>query len=205
MKKLASALLVLSASVSVPALAADDSGLYFNLDAGNVKFSDARSQYGASSFSDSTAATLGVGYRFNRHLAIEAGYSDAKDSNITTIGLGTSYAETLKTSSMQLAAVGILPLGEAFSLFGKAGAARTRLEYSALTATIGLPGVTQSMAVSKTSTLWGLGVQLNASRNLGIRLQYLNLGKVQLPGPFVGGAAPNIGVTITSLGLVFAF
>lgn len=205
MKTITSALLVLSASVSVPALAADDSGLYLNVDAGTMKFSNAQSQFGTSSFSDVTAATLGAGYRFNRYLALEAGYSSAKDSNITTSGLGVNYAEKLKSSSRQLALMGILPLGDAFRLYGKLGAAKTRLEYSGLTAATGAPTVTQSMAASKTNRLWGLGVQLNAGRHLGIRLQYLDLGKVQLPGPFAGGAAPNIGVTITSLGLVLAF
>jgi OmpA-OmpF porin, OOP family len=70
-----------------------------------------------------TAWKLLGGYRFNRHFAIEASYIEWGEvtANVN-LGLPPTVIEVAASQhSYGLAAVGTLPLGERFELFGKAG------------------------------------------------------------------------------------
>ncbi|MGQ0800704.1 MAG: outer membrane beta-barrel protein [Pseudomarimonas sp.] len=63
---------------------------------------------------DFTLSVFG-GYQFNRHFAVEGGYIDLGEIEPEAGGAA------LDADSLQLAAVGFVPITEAFSLYGKAG------------------------------------------------------------------------------------
>lgn len=201
MKKFAVALL-LSAVYVAPAFAADEGG-FINLDLGTASFSNATTQFSTTNFGNPGAITFGGGYHFNQNLAVEAGYSIIGDSSVNTpVFVGVTITEKLKTSSFQVAAVGTLPINEKFSVFGKLGLASTKIDYSAsVTNATFVPGVLTSTSGSKTNLMFGLGGQFNFNPQWGIRLQYLDLGKIQLSAT----GAPNIGLKITSIGGVYNF
>lgn len=206
MKKIATALL-LSTAISAPALAADQ-GAYVNADLGQANFSNATSQFSTTKFGNPGSITIGGGYHFSQNVGVEAGYSIIGDSTITTnAGGGASTGEKLKTSSMQVAAVGTFPINDKFDLFGKLGVANTKIDYSAIAAGgTFVPSVAQTASASKTNLMFGIGGQFNINKRFGIRLQYQDFGKVQLPGLFFGGVnAPNISVQVFSVGGVYNF
>ncbi len=202
MKKIASALL-LFAAISAPAFAANEGG-YINLDLGTVSFSNATSQFGGTNFGNPGSFTFGGGYHFNQNVAVEVGYSVIGDSTILTPTVYGNITETAKTSSFQVAAVGTLPVSEMFDLYGKLGIANTKIDYTAAPPAgyVFLPGfgTVTSATGSSTNLMYGIGGQFNINRNFGIRLQYLDLGNVQL-----SNGAPNVGVKITSIGGGFNF
>jgi len=195
MKKIASALL-LSAAISAPAFAADQ-GAFVNADLGQVSYSNATSSLGTTAFPNPGTIRIGGGYHFSPYLGVEAGYSIIGDSTINTTFLGATVNEKLKSSSMQVAAVGTYPINDSFNVFGKLGLSNTKIDY---TATVNGVSVGSSSA-SKTNLMFGLGGQFNINQHFGIRAQYEDFGKVQ----FSGVGAPNVGVKAISVGGVYNF
>jgi len=204
-----SSVLLLSVAISAPVFAADQ-GAFIDFDLGAVGYSGVGSQFTATSFPNPHSLSAGGGYHFNQYIGVEAGHSLIGDSTIdTATGLpGVTITEKLKTSSTQVAAVGSIPMGPVFTLFGKLGLANTKVDYTA-TVSCGAvfnPGVNQATGTSKTNLMAGLGGQFNIGRHFGIRLQYQDLGKVQLPGQFFGGVpAPTVAVRIASVGCIVNF
>lgn len=70
-----------------------------------------------------TAWFLDFGYRFNDYFALEGGYTDfgSANSTFTTTSPNASYAVDTKVRGEALNALGILPVGDKFALFAKAG------------------------------------------------------------------------------------
>lgn len=205
MKKIAIVALLSTAVMSSAAFAADQGG-FVAADLGQVNYSNATSQFSGASFGNPGTIMLGGGYRFNQNLAVEAGYSIIGDSTITTVAGGTA-TEKLKASSFQVAAVGTFPINNQFSVFGKLGVANTKIDYTATaTGATFVPSVAQAASASKTNLMFALGAQYNINQHWGIRAQYQDFGKVQLPGVFFGGvSAPNIALKAYSLGGVYNF
>lgn len=87
------------------------------------------------------------GYNFNRNLAAEVGYAQLLDKN------------GVEATAMELVAIGSFPLASQFSAFGKVGFANVEVEAG---------GVSDD----KTELTFGLGVQYDVSRNLGLRAQW---------------------------------
>jgi len=207
MKKIVAAALLSTASVS--AMATDQGG-YLTANVGSTIYSNASSQIISSvSFINPYTIGIGGGYHLNPYLSLEGGYSHMNESTITTtyITFPRTATEKLKASSLRIAVVGSLPIGEKFELLGFLGAANTQIDYTASLTGTGFPAdVVQSASARKTNLMYGLGAQLNFNKRISLRAQYLDLGKVQLPGNFSGGvAAPNIGVKIVTMGAVFNF
>ena len=84
------------------------------------------------------------GYRFHTNIAAELGYGllyDKGGAEVTTL---------------EAVAVGIFPIANQFSIIGKLGLANVDVE-------------TAAGSDDKTEITWGLGVQYDFSRNLGVR------------------------------------
>jgi len=94
-----------------------------------------------------TAFKLGGGYRINRHFAAEGAYAWLFDKN------------GAEATAFELVAVGSVPLANAFSIFGKVGLANTYIESSAIDE-------------EKVQLTYGLGLQYDATRNIGLRAQW---------------------------------
>jgi len=108
-----------------------------------------------------TGGGVDLGYRVNRNLAVEAAYADlGKFSFSTTAGDGDFHPK-----AASLSAVGILPLQANWSLYGKAGIART--ETKAL-----------DSSDSENGLLAGAGMAYDFNRNVYAKLGWDHYDKV---------------------------
>jgi len=144
--KIISIVLLLSAFIAAPAVAAD-TGFY-----AGVKLGSANKNVPGLSETNSAFGVFG-GYSFNPNVAVELGYTD----------LGTAGSGIIKFTALEVSAVGTFPINQQFSLYGKLGMASTKEE------AFGLSG-------TRSAATYGLGGQFNASSNIGIRLGWEHYG-----------------------------
>lgn len=168
---------VLAALAAAPAAAQEERGIYLGGSAGggtSKKVCDGA----ASCDKNDDAFKFFGGYVFNRNVALELGYAD----------LGDFVADGTETSvrAMDAAALITAPLSERFAIIGRFGAYRSHVESS---------GVITS-GTHNTSFTWGLGVQFNASRNLGLRAEWQHFPDIG------GGGTLKDDIDFLSLGVV---
>jgi OOP family OmpA-OmpF porin len=144
--------ILLSSFVALPAIASE-TGLYVGAKLGTVN-------YGYGNISNNGQAGFGLlgGYTINRNFAVEVEYDN--------LGGFESYDGNIKGSSFGFSGVGILPLNQQFSLFGKLGIVSTTLKDTAK------PGWIGDYTYNNTGMTIGFGGQYNASKALGIRLGF---------------------------------
>ena len=108
------------------------------------------------------------GYRFTQNIALELAYVDlGKLSYSGLFGPLTVTNGTVKTSGFAVSAVGLLPLNQGFSLFGKAGV--FSWEAKARDITGGAPFA----ALEDGSDLFiGLGAAFDVTRNFSVRAEW---------------------------------
>lgn len=159
MKKIATALL-LSAAVATPAFAADE-GFYAGVTLGSAR-TNTPANVGTTTKNTSTPYGVVGGYQFTKNWAAEVGFSGA--------GKFTTATGSAKADALSIAAVGTLPMSDTFSLYGKLGFARVASKTSGTVAGGALANV------NRTSATYGVGVQYNATQNVGIRFGYDRLG-----------------------------
>lgn len=205
--------LVGCAAMSNAFAAADDAFWYVggNIGQSRAKIDDARitaSLTGAglsTTISDDNtniAFKLFGGYQFNKNLAVEAGYFNLGQFGYTATTVPPSFAGTrsgnIKLQGLNLDAVGILPLNDKFSVFGRLG-----LQYAQAKDTFSSTGIVPVPAdpnPSKNSLNYkaGLGVQYDFTQALGMR--------VEAERYRINDAIGNKGdVNMYSLGLVYRF
>ena len=139
-----------------------------------------------------TAWRILGGYQINRNFAVEVGYHDFGTSTQSIPGLATL---DFKANSFELLAVGMLPINNQFSLYGKAGVYRGEVK-----ATLNILGVSDSTKETNTDLTFGFGAQFNVTRQLGIRAEWQRYTSM--------GDSDTIGesdVDVMSLGLVYRF
>jgi OOP family OmpA-OmpF porin len=117
------------------------------------------------------------GYQFNKHLGAEAGYVDFGKFPVTAGSTGD-----LSLTAYTFAAVGTLPLNEAFALYGKAGLWMWESDSS-------IPGTT---GTDDSDLFVGIGVRYNFNKNLGLTLD-------------VEQYDASDAITMTSIGLRYKF
>jgi OmpA-OmpF porin, OOP family len=100
---------------------------------------------------DDTGFRFSGGYQFNRNFAAELGYVTLFDKSI--------FGANVEVDGFELVAVGKMPLANNFSVYGKLGF----LMWDAKVAGFSDDG---------TDLTFGLGLQYDVSRNLGIRGQW---------------------------------
>jgi OOP family OmpA-OmpF porin len=96
---------------------------------------------------DDTAFKILGGYQFHTNIAAEIGYGMLFDKN------------SAEVTSLEAVAVGIFPLANQFSIIGKLGFANVDVE-------------TPVGSDDKTELTYGVGVQYDFNRNLGLRAQW---------------------------------
>lgn len=198
MKKIAIVAL-LSACVATPALADNTGKFYGAVDVGSASMSNNSLINGSTTGPTSGTIRIAGGYNFSQNFAVEVGYAKLGSSgslNSTVLGLGTE-TQTGKGSSVQVAAVGILPINDAFSLFGKLGLANNRTDYT-LTSNY---GANVAGSGSSTSLLSGIGIRCNINSKFAIRAQIESFGNNQI-GP---GSGVRINTSMMSIGGVYTF
>jgi hypothetical protein len=84
------------------------------------------------------------GYRFHPNIAAEVGYGMLYDK------------DDVEVTALEFVAVGMFPIANQFSILGKLGLANVEVD-------------TPFGSEDKTELTWGIGVQFDINRNLGVR------------------------------------
>lgn len=208
MKKLA-LIAVLATLTSAPAYAAE--GFYAlgslgwsSLDIDKGQVDSELTSAGATGLSSSTdsgdfAYKLQFGYQFNDNFAIEGGYIDlGKASYSATFTGGNANAE-VKVRGINLSALGIYPINDTFSIFGKVGFIDAHVKE---TASASGPGGSATASASSTDIkpTVGFGGTYKVNEKVGIRAEYEFFNK--LGNHRTTGEA---NVNLLSAGLVYKF
>lgn len=146
-----------------------------------------------------------LGYRLGRYFAVEGGYAQLGEFRLTrdvtapAVGSGNAY---VMMKGFVIDAVGLLSMGERFSLFGKAGAFLS--ETKTFRATVGAAtwpaGTSSSASKDKLNPKVGLGLQYDLGRAVTLRGEwerYWNVGDPRTTG--------EQNVDLYSVGLKFRF
>jgi OOP family OmpA-OmpF porin len=186
---------ILSIAIATPAFADNGSGIYAALDYQNVSFGGLNDG-GSTNFPSPGAFRLAGGYHFSQNFGVEAGYSMIGDSTIQYTGASAKIAAT----SLQLAAVGTFPISNSFDLFGKLGLVSNSLKLSGT-------GAYSALSTDNTSSnvLLGIGAQYNISKQVGIRVEYEDLGKTDVKSNLNSAYASSAKMTAFSVGVVYNF
>ncbi|WP_116807819.1 outer membrane beta-barrel protein [Steroidobacter cummioxidans] len=109
---------------------------------------------------DDTGYKLTAGYRIIDWVAVELNYTDFGKpvDRIFGVDLEADY------SAVSVSALGMLPLGRNFDLFGRLGVARVDAKFRAR-------GFDNSVSDKSTEPLFGIGAQFRAN-NFAVRIEY---------------------------------
>jgi len=198
-------------AIASPFAAAQDSGWYGGLNIGQstAKIDDARitSSLLGGGFPAPTSITdddrdtgykLFGGYKFNRNFALEGGYFDLGKFGFaaTTVPAGI-LSGNIRLRGLNLDAVGILPIAETFSAFGRIGFNHAEARDS-FAGTGAVNVLNPSPSKRDTNYKFGLGVQYDFSQSLGMRAEAERYR--------INDAVGNKGdVDLVSVGLVYRF
>lgn len=167
--------------VASPAMAAEDSGFYIGAGFGEMAVEVNDIYDLGEKFDDSgTAWKVLGGYKFMKYLGVELEYIDAGDAEDSyRYEEGKYFAEadvTIGVSGFNASAVGILPLGEKFNVFGKLGFIMWDAD-SELDGDTNLPefegfDLDERGTDDGTDLSWGIGAGFDFTENFGVRLEY---------------------------------
>src|SRR2546426_9432585 len=141
-KKVIAAFALMLSNGLAAAQSADKAGWYAGLDLGRSRLGMsgadidgalANQGVGGSSSLDRSDTGFGIngGYRFNRNFAVEAGWARLGDFSYSS-NTGTDTIDgKFKANALSLAGLGIYPLTPSWSVYGKAGLARTSVDLEA--------------------------------------------------------------------------
>jgi OOP family OmpA-OmpF porin len=127
-----------------------------------------------------TAFRILGGYQINRIFAAELGYHDLGKTKV-----GTS---DIKANAWELVGVGAYPIANQFSVYGKLGLFRGEAK--------GAAGVKET----NTDLTYGLGLQFDVNRNVGVRGEWQRYPKMG-----GGGFNRESDVDVISLGAIWRF
>jgi len=142
---------------------------------------------------------LQLGYAMNNYLALEAGYIDLGKADYSATYAGGTASGRWKAAGPDIAALGILPVNNALSVFGKLGVIDAKVKTN-LTATGSGAAATASVDDTSAKVFYGGGAMLNLTENTGMRLEYERFNNL--------GAAATTGkgdVNVVSLGISYNF
>lgn len=127
------------------------------------------------------------GYNFNKNFGVELGYADLGKVTVSALGLSGD----VKATAFDLMAVGSLPIGDKFGVYGKLGMYRADSKAS---------GAVGSGSDTNTDVTYAIGGQYNFNKNLGLRAEWQQYKKVG--GDNTGGDGD---VDVMSIGVVWYF
>jgi OOP family OmpA-OmpF porin len=162
------------------------------------------SNTGYSANNSDTGWKLFAGYKFHPNFAVEGGYVDlgkfSANTNITAVNgtpvVPTSLTFTIKASEgFFVSGLGVWPVNNQFSVFGKLGGYNMKTEVTA-----SILGINISNTARNNGWLFGLGGQFDFTKNVGLRLEWERFNKVGDKDKTAQGD-----VDLLSLGLVYRF
>ena len=149
MKKSLFTLALTALCAATPVMAAET---YAVLDLGRHSLSS------CAGCNNTTAVRVGVGYQYSPNWAFETSYAAL---GTTTSANGISG----KAQALQVAAIGRLPVADAFAVTGKLGIAGAMLD------------VTGGVGNTNINATFGFGAEYTLSKQFTVRAQYENLGR----------------------------
>jgi OmpA-OmpF porin, OOP family len=206
-KAIAAFAFVVSSGV-VHAQSADKAGWYAGLDLGRSRLGmnggdvdGALANQGIASATslDQTDTAFGVngGYRFNRYFALEGAYARLGSFDYSAPTGTDTIDGKFKASALSLAGVGIYPLSPQWSLYGKAGLARTDAKLEASSGSGATP--TENTSHTGTGLLVGAGVMYDFDGGFFAKAGWDRYSKV---GDSTTGSGP-IDLYILGVGMRF--
>jgi len=190
------AALAIALGLAVPSIGmaqgVDDKGFYIGATVGQSKVKDFCSGIGVSCEDTDTALRILGGYQFNKHFALELGYSQLGEASISS---GALFAK-VEATAWELVAVGMLPVADRFSIYGKIGMYRADSDFST---NIVVPGIPQAFSESNNDLTFGFGLQFDISRSFGVCAEYQRYQ--DLGGPEIGESD----LDVMSIGVVYRF
>jgi OOP family OmpA-OmpF porin len=124
----------------------------------------------AKTNTNETSYKLYGGFQFNPTWGMEVAYND----------LGRYRGANI--DSWSIAGTGTMPLGENWSLLGKLGATSNRPKFTG--------------ASNKTDLLLGVGIGYSMTKNLGVRLEYEDFGKLSKSSAGGDSSGSNLGLSV---------
>jgi OOP family OmpA-OmpF porin len=115
------------------------------------------------------------GYRFNRNVTLEGGYADfgkfdsQREMMVPAFG---SLSSGIRASGFYVGAVGVVPLPNRFSLFGKLGTGYTTNQAFVSTSSAMLTPADLGARRTEWNSKYGLGASYEMSNKLGLRFEY---------------------------------
>lgn len=199
--------LVGCAVMSSPSAMADDAFWYIggNIGQSKAKIDDERITAqlpGSVSISDDktdTAYKLFGGYQLNKNFALEAGYFNLGEFGYTaTTAPAGSLSGKIKLQGVNLDLVGIMPINEKFSVFGRLGLSYTEAkDQFSSSGVVPIPS-DPNPSNSSSNYKFGAGVQYDFNESLGMRLEGERYR--------IDDAVGNLGdIDLISVGLVYRF
>lgn len=156
----------------------DTGGFYLGAGVGGSQarnFCDDAGAFAGACDEKDTAWKISAGYRFNRYVAVEAGYVNlGKISFDGRVG-ATAFSGSARTDGVEFLAVGYIPLAEGFSLFGKLGTFVWDTRGSAAAGAFVGGGKDNG-----TDVTYGLGLQYDFNRNLSARLEWQRYNNIDV-------------------------
>lgn len=175
--------LALSGALAVTSAQAADTGFYIGGSAGQAEINDFNAadldaelaSLGITSSSSTDDADTGwklfAGYKIMKYLAVEGAYANLGEGtahSIITAPAPGVVDTTLEAEAWTVSALGILPLGESFSLFGRLGVNFWNADVSA----VGTGGGATAVAAGDddgTDMVYGAGASYSFTPNFSVR------------------------------------
>lgn len=186
-KNILAVALLTAATISTSAFAVDRP-YYFALDIGRADMKDGCDDpLGGTCKKTDIAYRIAGGYQFTPMWGTELSYGTYGKTIIT----GFTQIADYKARGFQVDGTGTLPLGNNFSVTGKLGLARIKVQSSSSFGTEN---------GSRTTPVYGIGVQYELTKNVAARAQYENLGRVGEEA-----TTGRLKLTLLSAGVMFKF
>jgi OOP family OmpA-OmpF porin len=134
------------------------------------------------------------GYQINRNFAVELGYANLGEISIS----GGGVRATAESTAWDLVGLGIWPVNNQFSIYGKLGVYMATVDVSVSPSAAG-----ESGDDSTTGLTFGAGVRYNFTRNLGLQAEWQRYGKVEAPSDTA--ITGDSDLDVLSVGIVYRF
>lgn len=197
----AATLAVLGAlSVYGAAASAQDAKWYAGAAIGQSKFNGMCDDTGGLSCKDTdTAWKFFGGYKFHPNFSAELGYSDFGKANLSGTTAGVGVNADFKANAWELDGVGSWPLANKFSILGRLGVYRAKMDGRATAAAGGL-SASASASATNTGLTFGIGGGYDITQTVAARLEWQRYSKVG--GDNVAGKGD---IDVISIGALFKF
>lgn len=175
--------------VAAPA-AAQETGFYAggSLGQATVKdFCEGTGALGIACDDSDTAWKIFGGYQFNPNFALEAGYSQIGEFDLSAAG----DVATVDGTALELVGIGIMPVAQRLAVYGKLGIYRGETDASS---NFGF-----SASETNTDLTYGFGVRFDAARNVALRAEWQRYTDVG------GGDIGDSDVDVLSVGVLVRF